>query len=302
MLRHLIARSLLAGAAACTMGLAFTAAAAQALVSHTEITSPANHAVIVVNDATQGPQVTVTGRAPGASNGDTVNIFCTRAQAGKTTSFKKLNPTPIEVSNQSFSYTGSFKPIGYETCFLRAVPSGTEPADLTPFTGPQIAVDETQYTGAHYQIEGGPNNGDQIDTTCLEPSFREPTNISRSAAAACATPTLSIRSPARPARRSSTPTTPCSLATSPTTARRYRSTAAMRSPATAPMPSSVAPAPPHTTAAKITPTSPTSPTNRKSTRSPGTSRSTRKRRSYVAKKEPSSARPVPPTRDSSPPA
>jgi Glucodextranase, domain B len=163
MLRNNISRFLVAGTAACALSLAFTAAAAQALVSHTEITSPTNHAVIVVNDATQGPQVTVTGRAPGANNGDTVDIFCTRAQAGKTTSFKKLNPTPIEVTNQSFSYTGSFKPIGYETCFLRAVPSGTEPADLTPFTGPQIAVDETQDTAGNYQIEGGPNSGDQLD-------------------------------------------------------------------------------------------------------------------------------------------
>jgi hypothetical protein len=176
MLRNQIARCLLAGATACTLGLALTATAAQALVSQTEITSPANHAVIVVNDATEGPQVTVTGRAPGANNGDTVNIFCTRAQAGKTTSFEKLNSTPIEVTNQSFSYTGSFKPIGYETCFLRAVPSGTEPADLAPFTGPQIAIDETLDTDTEkygdYQVEGGPNNGDLFDYYLLGAQFQ----------------------------------------------------------------------------------------------------------------------------------
>lgn len=141
-------------------------------MSQTEITSPANHAVILVNDATEEPQVTVTGKAPGAGNGDTVNIFCTRAQAGKATHFSKLNTTPITVTNQSFSYTGSFKSIGYETCFLRAVPSGTEPADLAPFTGPQIAVDETQDTGLHYQIEGGPNNGDQFDYYLFATQFQ----------------------------------------------------------------------------------------------------------------------------------
>jgi len=170
MSRTTLVRSTTLSALVCLITLALSTAAAQAVVSRTEITSPANHAVIVVNDANEEPQVTVTGRAPGANNGDTVNIFCTQAQAGKETHFSKpLNSMPIMVTNQSFSYTGSFKPIGYETCFLRAVPSGTEPADLTPFTGPQIAIDETQYANStpsssgHYQIEGGPNNGDKID-------------------------------------------------------------------------------------------------------------------------------------------
>lgn len=169
MSRTTLVRNTTLGAVVCLIALALSTAAAQAVVSRTEITSPANHAVIVVNDATEEPQVTVTGGAPGASNGDTVNIFCTRAQAGKGTRFSKLNTTPITVNNQSFSYTGSFEPIGYETCFLRAVPSGTEPADLTPFTGPQIAIDETQHSNPPaspsdgYQIEGGPNKGDEVD-------------------------------------------------------------------------------------------------------------------------------------------
>ncbi len=88
MSRTTLVRNTTLGAVVCLIALALSTAAAQALVSQTEITSPANHAVIVVNDATEGPQVTVTGRAPGANNGDTVNIFCTRAQAGKTTSLR----------------------------------------------------------------------------------------------------------------------------------------------------------------------------------------------------------------------
>jgi hypothetical protein len=145
---------------------ALAAPAAGAAVTQTNITSPANHAVIVNNEVTSEPQVTVTGTAPGASDGETVNIICTEpTPTGLSTS--TLNSSPVAIHNHGFTYTGSFEPIEEHTCVLRAVPTGATPADLTPFTGPQIAVDasEAGNIGAAEDeaIVGGPNSGALYD-------------------------------------------------------------------------------------------------------------------------------------------
>ncbi len=168
MLRPHLARTAITSVAACALLLlALTAAAAQATVSQTQITSPADHAVIVVNRTTPGPEVTVTGTAPGASDGDTVDILCTHPEPGKPVHVGKLNKTPIVVSGQAFSYTGSFEPIAGATCFLRAVPAGTEPANLSPFSGPELAIDENEDGNigpkTNYQVAGGPNDGALFD-------------------------------------------------------------------------------------------------------------------------------------------
>ncbi len=145
---------------------ALAAPAAGATVTQTNITSPANHAVIVNNEVTGEPQLTVTGTAPGASDGETVNIICTE-QNPKELVVHTLNPSPVIISNHGFSYTGSFAPIKENTCVLRAVPTGGTPADLTPFTGPQIAIDDIEAgnigSAEDEAIVGGPNSGALFD-------------------------------------------------------------------------------------------------------------------------------------------
>jgi hypothetical protein len=153
----------------CVVSLYALAPAALATVTQTNITAPANRSVFVYNDVTGEPQVTVTGTAPGASNGDEVNIICTWLEDGSAES-KVMNATtpPAVVTNQAFSYTGSLEKIEGHTCVLRAVPAGAIPTDLSPFSGPQIAISELEAgnpspTDEEDAIIGGPNNGDLYD-------------------------------------------------------------------------------------------------------------------------------------------
>jgi Glucodextranase, domain B len=152
----------------CVMSL-YAAPAALATVTQTNITAPANRSVFVYNTVTGEPQVTVTGTAPGASNGDEVNIICTWLEAGSA-KWEVMNATtpPAVVTNQAFSYTGSLEKLEGHTCVLRAVPAGAIPTDLSPFTGPQIAIDELDAgnstpTDEEETIIGGPNSGDLYD-------------------------------------------------------------------------------------------------------------------------------------------
>jgi hypothetical protein len=167
MLRPRLAHHLPRLASVTAVVFAFAAPTAGAAVTQTNITTPANHAVIVNNDVTGEPQVTVTGTAPGASDGETINIICTEPAETNPSNPPTLNSSPVAIHNHGFTYTGSFRPIEDHTCVLRAVPTGTTPANLTPFTGPQIAVDENDAGNVgsveDEAIVGGPNEGALFD-------------------------------------------------------------------------------------------------------------------------------------------
>src|SRR5205814_1319136 len=63
-------------------------------------------------------------------------------------------------SNGSFSVnTADLNNLLELTCQLRAVPAGTTPADLTPFSGPVVGVGERESS----KISGGANNGKAYD-------------------------------------------------------------------------------------------------------------------------------------------
>jgi hypothetical protein len=63
-------------------------------------------------------------------------------------------------SNGSFSVTAAdLNKLLELTCQLKAVPAGTNPADLTPFSGPVVGVGERESS----KISGGPNDGKAYD-------------------------------------------------------------------------------------------------------------------------------------------
>ena len=164
MFRLRIAASLIA-----LVALAAAPAAARTTVTQTQITSwvssdtgtPANNPYLISYDnPPNATTLTVRGTAPGAADGDLVDIVCFY---GGTSQFKILQ-SRLRVNGgtnpPSFS-TGQPAPelrtIAGHACRLRAVPaSGEGPAtDIGDFAGPEVAVSEAALPAA--TISGGTN-------------------------------------------------------------------------------------------------------------------------------------------------
>jgi hypothetical protein len=150
---------------------------AYAAVTATSISSPADHSYLVWH-ASADTNVTVTGTAPGASDGDQVDINCYYEKGDGTVSDHQL-AAGVTVASGAFTTTTSLYPIADTTCRLRAVPAGTTPTDLTPYAGPAVAVsdledanyDNSASSSTNYQIVGGPNNGDLYDYYIWQAQF-----------------------------------------------------------------------------------------------------------------------------------
>src|SRR5262249_18380201 len=63
---------------------------------------------------------------------------------------------PLNPADGSFSVAGGdLSQVQFHTCTLRAVPAGSIPGDLTPFSGPVLAVGHRETI----RVSGGPNDG-----------------------------------------------------------------------------------------------------------------------------------------------
>jgi hypothetical protein len=146
------------------VALAVAPAAAQAAaVTSTQITSwtsqnpttpPSNPYLISLDNPPNATTVTVNGDAPGASDGDEVDVVC---YYGAAPSVAKL-AGPLVVHGQTFT-TGAvaLKPIAGHACRLRAIPANTETGpELDNFAAQQIAVSEAALPVA---ISSGANAG-----------------------------------------------------------------------------------------------------------------------------------------------
>jgi hypothetical protein len=91
-----------------------------------------------VDDGTGG-HITVSGTATADNPGtDQVDVYCYFSHDGQVDFQGGVTAT---VQNDgSFSANVPLNQLDGETCRLRAVPSGTFPSNLTPFTGPRIGV------------------------------------------------------------------------------------------------------------------------------------------------------------------
>jgi hypothetical protein len=136
-------------------GLAVTPAG-HAAITATQITSPANPSLFIADEDATAQTFTVSGTTTGGSpSSDKVDIRC--YFAGKSV---KVKGNVALNSNGSFSVAAAdLNKLLQLTCQLRAVPAGTSPADLTPFSGPVVGVGERESS----KISGGPNDRKAYD-------------------------------------------------------------------------------------------------------------------------------------------
>jgi hypothetical protein len=158
----------IAAITAAVAALGVAPAAAQATVTTTDIATwtssssgtPANSRYLISYD-NQPTTLAVTGTAPGAANGDRVDVVCF---FGSGSQFKIL-ASNLAVSNHAFATSTASPPqlrqIAGHACRLRAVPAGHESTgDSSVFAGPEVAVSEIALLPT---ISGGPNTGTPYD-------------------------------------------------------------------------------------------------------------------------------------------
>jgi hypothetical protein len=131
-------------------GLVAQPTAARAAITGSQITTPSDPSFFVADEdaATQFFAIagTTTGGNPAA---DAVAIRCYFG----TKSVKLAGPVPLNADGSFAVLLVNLNDVLDLTCRLRAVPSGTAPADLTPYAGPLIGVGER----ATSRVKGGPN-------------------------------------------------------------------------------------------------------------------------------------------------
>jgi hypothetical protein len=140
------------GVGVAVVALLTVAPAAGADVTHSTVTAPASGAGFDVDlDAPGVVTVSGTATADDPAN-DSVDIVCTYSEApdGSAAALAPTGATgaltPTGPDTGTFSVQVSLDEFDYYTCRLRAIPSGTLPADYRPFTGPVAHV------SGHYTV------------------------------------------------------------------------------------------------------------------------------------------------------
>ncbi len=151
---RLAAATALAGAL--VIGGLAAAPAAPAAITASQITTPSNPAFFVADEDGSSQTFTISGTTTGGSPAN--NLVDLRCYFGET-SVKVKGNVPLN-PNGSFSVAAAdLDKILDLTCRLRAVPAGTMPADVTPFSGPVIGVGDRESS----KVSGGTNNGKTYD-------------------------------------------------------------------------------------------------------------------------------------------
>jgi hypothetical protein len=143
-----------AGACLAALFVATSSAhSAQATVTESAITTPTDMSYPIYLKDTPN-SISVSGTSNGQA-GDHVDLVCYYGSSSKTMA------TNVAVqANGSFSApsVALFTPL-YTPCRLRAIPSGTSPGDLTPFTGPRLLMGEER----QYRYSIGSSSGKLYD-------------------------------------------------------------------------------------------------------------------------------------------
>ena len=149
-----VAATVLAGALV-VGGLVDTPSAGAAITA-SQITTPSNPSFFVADEDAKSQTFAISGTTSGGNPAG--NLVDVRCYFGGT-SVKVKGNVPLS-SNGSFSVAAAdLNKLHELTCKLRAVPAGTKPADLTPFSGPVIGVGDRESS----KISGGANNGKTYD-------------------------------------------------------------------------------------------------------------------------------------------
>ena len=130
--------------------------AAGAAITASQITTPSSPSFFIADENASSQTFAISGTTSGGNPAS--NLVDVRCYFGET-SVKVKGNVPLN-SNGSFSVAAADLNTLHElTCQLRAVPAGTKPADLTPFSGPVIGVGARESS----KISGGANNGKTYD-------------------------------------------------------------------------------------------------------------------------------------------
>jgi hypothetical protein len=133
------------------------AASAQAAVTTSSVSNPADGAVIRFTGPNDTRTIAVSGQTNGGA-GDAVDLVCTNGSGASFHADFITKNVPVQADG-SFSFNGQDTNAQVERCVIRALPaSGTLPTattDLSGFTGPSV------YLGSIHSItvDTGPNAG-----------------------------------------------------------------------------------------------------------------------------------------------
>ena len=145
----------LAGALA-VGGLVVTPAARGAITA-SQITTPSNPSFFVADEDAASQPFAIAGTTTGGNSSDKLDVRCYFGGS----SVKVKSDVPLSASGSFSVPTADLNKLIGLTCQLRAVPAGTNPSDLTSFSGPVVGVGSRETS----RITGGPNNGKAYDYT-----------------------------------------------------------------------------------------------------------------------------------------
>ena len=141
-------------------GLTFWAPNAGATITSSAIDVPASPSFQIYNQETPNT-IAVSGTTDSSAPAtDQVDLQCFY---GPSSSSHKALATGISLDPSTGSFSvpaANLNNVRFQVCTLRAVPAGTIPGSLTPFTGPLLA------TGSSHELtvsSGGPNDGTPYD-------------------------------------------------------------------------------------------------------------------------------------------
>lgn len=153
LLRWLIPAAALAAA---LVAAGLVTPAADAAITASQITTPTNPSFFIADQNASSQTFAISGTTTGGDpSSDKVDIRCYYGG----TSVKVKGNVPLN-SNGTFSVSAAdLNKLLDLTCQLKAVPSGKDPVDLTPFSGPVVGAGERESS----TVSGGPNNGKTYD-------------------------------------------------------------------------------------------------------------------------------------------
>lgn len=132
------------------------APAARAAITGSQITTPSDPSFFVADHDQATQTFAIAGTTSGGNPAtDAVTIRC---YFGKT-SVKLAGPVPLNSDGTFAVRLANLNDVLDLTCRLRAVPAGTPPADVTPYSGPLIGVGERTSS----VVSAGPNNKTAYD-------------------------------------------------------------------------------------------------------------------------------------------
>jgi len=150
---------LAAGAALATtfaFGGFVAAPAARAAITGSQITTPSDPSFFIAEEDAASQTFAIAGTTSGGNPAtDEIAIRCYFG----TKYVKLAGPVPLHSDGSFAVLLANLNDVLDQTCRVRAVPAGTTPTDLRPYSGPLIGVGEH----ATSVVKGGPNNQKAYD-------------------------------------------------------------------------------------------------------------------------------------------